>query len=196
MGFRYRASVVAFAALVLFASTAFSSTAFSSAEVDRGISVSVDADDSALIALVDGHPQNGLVEQASSGTLTIDFRRGGASGPNEDALFEFGSTPSPASNHAFRIENTGDYAKPLTMSFTLTGSDGDDPAANVEFTFFVDLGSDGSIEDTVTVSEESGQASTIDVGPNDVVYVAVTVDTQGLGGSTDLSGDLSITAGP
>lgn len=196
MGFRYRATVVAFAALVLLASTAFSSTAFSSAEIDRGMTVSVTTDDSALIALIDGHPSSGLVEQGTGGTLTIDFQRGGASGPNEEAVFEFGSTSSPASNHAFRIENQGDRAKPLTVSFALSGSDGGDPAANVEFTFFVDLGSDGTIEDTVTVSEETGQATTTDVGSGDAVYVAVTVDTRGLGGSTDLSGDLSITAGP
>lgn len=196
MAFRHRAAVVALAALVLLASTAFSSTAFTSAEVDRDVTVSVTSDDAALIALIDGHPSSGLVEQDGGGTLSIDFTRGGATGPNEDAVFEFGSAASPASNHAFRIENRGDREKPLTVSFTLTGSDGGDPAPNVEFTFLVDLNADGSIEETVAVSEEDAEATTTDVGPDDVVYVVVTVDTQGLGGSTDLTGDLSITAGP
>lgn len=196
MGFRHRASVVAFAALVLLASAAFSSSAFSNVEVDRGVTVSVTTDDSAMIALIDGHPSSGLVEQDGSGTLSVDFTRGGASGPNEDAVFEFGSTTSPDSNHAFRIENRGDQEKPLTLSFSLSGTDGGDPSANVEFTFFVDLGADGAIEDTVSVSEEDAQATTTAVGSGDAVYVTLTVDTRGLGAATDLTGDLSITAGP
>lgn len=196
MGFRYRASVVGLVALVLLASTAFSSTALSSAQLERDGTVSVTTDDSAMLGLIDGHPASGLVEQTDAGTIAIDFERGGASGPNEDARFQFGSDTSPASNHAFRIVNRGSQARQLVVSFSMSGTDGGDPGANVEFLFTRDLGSDGAIEDTVTVSEEDAQATVPSIGPDDTVYVVVTVDTRGLTATADLTGDLSITAGP
>lgn len=196
MSFRYRASIVAFAALVLLASTAFSSSAFSSATVEREATVSVATDDAALIALVDGHPDSGLIEQTSGGTIEIDFGRGGAVGVTEGAQFEFGSTATPASNHAFRILNQGPSAKDLDVSFALAGSDGGDSAQNVHFRFYHDVGTDGSIDTTRTTSEEDAGATIPSVAPGDTVYVVVTVDSRNLGASEDLSGDLSIAAGP
>ena len=196
MGLRYRASVLGIVALVLLASTAFSSSAFSSAELEREGSVTVSTDDSAILALVDAHPSDGLVQQSSRGTLAIDFSRGGATGPNEDALFRFGDENSPASNHAFGIENRGSQDRQLTVSFAMDGSDGGDPAANVAFLFARDVGSDGAIESTATVSEEVAATTIASVGAGDTVYVVVTVDTRGLSGATDLTGDLSISAGP
>lgn len=195
MSFRYRASIVGLAAVVLFVSTAFSSAAFSSATLERDATVSVTSDDAALIALIDGHPDNGLVEQTSRGTIEIDFSRGGASGATERALFEFGSTSSPSSNHAFRIVNQGPGPRDLTAAFSLSGSDGGDAAENVVFRFYHDVGTDGSIETTKTASEEDAGMTLSSVAPGDTVYVVVTVDARNLGASTDLSGDLSITVG-
>lgn len=195
MAFRHRASIVGLAALILLASTAFSSSAFSSTTLERDATVSVSTDDEALITLADGHPNNGLIEQTNRGTIEIDFRRGGASGATERAEFQFGSTSTPASNHAFRIRNRGPSAKDLDISFALTGSDGGDAAQNVQFRFYHDFDSDGTIDDTRTTSEEDAGATLPSVAPADTVYVVVTVDASNLGSSTDLSGDLSITAG-
>jgi hypothetical protein len=195
MAFRHRASIVGLAALILLASTAFSSSAFSSATLERDATVSVSTDDEALITLADGHPNSGLIEQTNRGTIEIDFRRGGATGATERAEFQFGSTSTPASNHAFRIRNRGPSAKDLEFSFALTGSDGGDAAQNVQFRFYHDVDSDGTIDDTRTTSEEDAGATIPSVAPADTVYVVVTVDASNLGSSTDLSGDLSITAG-
>lgn len=195
MSFKHRATIVAFAALVLLASTAFSSAAFTSTTVERDATVSVSTDDDALISLIDGHPGSGLVEQTSGGTIEIDFARGGASGVTERARFEFGSTSTPASNHAFRIVNRGPGAKDLDVSFALSGSDGGDAAQNVLFRFYHDAGTDGSIDTTRTTSEEDAGVTIPSVAPGDTVYVVVTVDASSLGASTDLSGDLSISAG-
>ena len=195
MSFRYRASIVGLAAVVLLVSTAFSSSAFSGATVDRGATVSVTSDDDALIALVDGHPVSGLIEQTSRGTIAIDFSRGGAVGATERALFEFGSTSSPVANHAFRIVNQGPGPRDLTAAFSLSGSDGGDAAQNVAFRFYHDVDSDGSIETTRTTSEEDAGVTIASVAPGDTVYVVVTVDTRNIGPSADLSGDLSITVG-
>lgn len=196
MSFRYRASVVGFAALVLLAATAFSTGAFSNATVQREGAVSVTTDDNALIALIDGHPGSGLIEQTSDGTIEIDFTRGGAAGATAGVRFEFGSTSTPTSDHAFRIVNQGPNARDLEVAFSLAGSDGGDPAGNVEFRFYHDAGSDGSIEAQTTVSEEDAGATLASVAPGDTVYVVVTVDARNLGAGDDLSGDLSITAGP
>ena len=195
MSFRHRAAIVGLAALVLLASSAFSSSAFSSTSLDREATVSVSTDDAALITLADGHPDSGLVEQTSGGTIEIDFTRGGAVGVTEGALFEFGSTATPASDHAFRILNRGPSAKDLTVSFSLTGSDGGDAAQNVLFRFYHDVGSDGSIDATRATSEEDADSTIPSVAPADTVYVVVTVDTRSLDPGDDLSGDLSITAG-
>lgn len=195
MSFRYRASIVGFVALVLLVSSALASSAYSSASLERDATVSVTTDDDALISLIDGHPGSGLVEQTSDGTIEIDFRRGGASGVTERALFEFGDTATPASNHAFRIVNRGPGARDLTVSFALAGSDEGDAAQNVLFRFYHDAGSDGSIDTTRTTSEEDVDSTIPSVAPGDTVYVVVTVDTRNLGAGADLSGDLSITAG-
>lgn len=195
MSFRYRASILAIVALVLLASTAFSSSAFSNATLERESTVSVTTDDDALIALIDGHPGSGLIEQTDGGTIEIDFGRGGAAGATERTMFEFGSTTEPASNHGFRIVNQGPNPRGLTVSFSLAGSDGGDAARNVVFRFYHDAGTDGSIDATRSVSEEDGQATIPSVAPGDTVYVVVTVDTRNLGAGADLSGDLSVTAG-
>lgn len=195
MSFRHRATIVAFAALVLLASTAFSSSAFSSMDVDREATVRVSTDDEALISLIDGHPDGGLIEQSGGGTIEIDFSRGGASGVTERASFEFGDPATPASNHAFRIRNRGPSAKDLDVAFALAGNDGGDAAQNVRFEFYLDVGTDGTIDVTRTTSEEDAGVTIPTVAPADTVYVVVTVDASSLGASADLSGDLSITAG-
>jgi hypothetical protein len=195
MSFRHRASIVGFAALVLLASTAFSSGAFSSATLEREATVSVTTDDSALIALIDGHPGSGLIEQTSGGTIEIDFTRGGAAGATAGVRFQFGSTSTPTTDHGFRIVNQGPSPHDLTVGFSLSGSDGGDPAGNVVFRLYHDVGTDGSIESQTTVSEETAAATIASVAPGDTVYVVVTVDATDLGAGDDLSGDLSITAG-
>lgn len=195
MSFRHRASIAALAVLVLFASTAFSSVAFTSTSVDRTATVSVATDGGALLSLVDGHPDSGLVEQTAAGTIEVDFGLGGGAGATEDARFVFGRPGSPASNHAFRILNRGTQPRSVDLSYELAGSDGGDESANVEFAFSLDAGADGTVDATRRISEEDAGATFPSVGPDDVVYVVLTVDTRGLGSGTDLSGRLSVSAG-
>ncbi|HKJ57812.1 MAG TPA: hypothetical protein VKA37_01175, partial [Halobacteriales archaeon] len=100
--------VAGFALVVVVSVAVVSTSAFTTVTLDRETTVSVTADDAALVTLADGHPGGGFVEQTSTSTLEIDLTRGGASGANADATVELGSTADPIGDHAFRIEHRGD----------------------------------------------------------------------------------------
>ncbi|MDX1744680.1 MAG: hypothetical protein R3324_01975, partial [Halobacteriales archaeon] len=170
--------------------------AFTGVQAERSVTVSVAADQQALLALADGHP-GGLVEETGDGQLTIDFAQAGGLGANEDAVFKLGDPSGPQANHAFRIVNQGTQPRDLQFEYTLGSGGGDpDPDENLLFTFHWDTTGDGTPDDSVTVSEKSGftTASIPGVEVGQAVYVVVTVDTRGLSQTSDLSGDLTIRA--
>lgn len=192
--------VAAFAIVVLATASAFSTTAFTSVTVDREATATVEADDSAYVSLIDGHPGEGFVEQTDASTLAIDLTRGGAAGTNRDANVTLGSTDDPADDHAFRIEVRGDRARDLGLGYELASTATAGEASGPEsltFRFYHDGGDDGSIDATAAVSENAAtaEATLDDVAPGDPVYAVVVVDTTGLSPASDLSGSLEVTAG-
>ena len=190
------AIVMAIGVITVTGAVVFPTAAFSGVQAERGVTVSVASDQQALLALVDGH-QGGLVEETGDGQLTIDFSKGGGSGANEEAIFNLGDPNNPQSNHAFRVVNQGTQPRDLEFEYTLASGGSDpDQDQNLQFIFHYDSTGDGSLDDSVTVSEKSGftTATIPDVSVGQAVYVVVTVDTRGLTQSGDLTGDLTIRA--
>lgn len=190
------AIVMAVGVVAVTGAVVFPTAAFTGVQAERGVTVSVAQDQQALLALVDGHP-GGLVEETGDGQLTIDFSQGGGSGANEDAIFKLGDPDNPQPNHAFRVVNQGTQPRSLEFQYTLAQSGGDpDQDQNLLFTFHYDTTGDGTVDDSVSVSEKSGftTATVPDVGVGQAVYVVVTVDTRGLTQTGDLTGDLKIRA--
>lgn len=173
--------------------------AFSSVSADRTAKISVATDADALLAIRDGHPNSGLVEPGTNGVLSIRFDRHGGEGVNRDTVVTLGDVNAPTTNHAFSIVNDGNQPRPLDIEFRPEPgfTDGDSGTRNVEVTFHVDRGSDGSADTTLELSEASGDRSihVADLSTTDTVYVTVRIDTVGLGGNSDLSGSLRIRAG-
>lgn len=190
--------VAGFALVVVVSAAVVSTSAFTTVTVSREATVSVTADDDALVTLVDGHPGDGFVEQTSTSTLEIDLTRGGASGANANATVELGSTTDPIGDHAFRIEHRGDAPANLSFQYGLDGSAGageDSGPQSLVFTFSHDAGDDGTVDTSVSVSENTGAttATIAGVQPGDPVYATVVVNTTGLSQASDLSGTLGVT---
>lgn len=189
--------VVVLAATLVVVTTSFSTSAFTTTTLDRGAEVNVVTDETGLVGLVDGHGAGGLVEQTAEGLLRIDFTRGGGDGANVAATFELGSTDKPDRHHAFRIENQGTQPRDFTVGYTLDGGDSDTNTANMKFNLYHDIGGDGTVDSAFAISEGPAPSSEITirtVATDDVVYVVVVVDTNGLTATSDLSGTLGVTA--
>lgn len=178
---------------------AVSTGALSSVSADRDVTISIATDDTALLALRDGHPNAGIVEQESDGVLTLRFDRHGGDGINWNFVTILGDPANPASNHAFSIDNDGTQTRSIDLEYSLAqgATDGDTSVRNAIYTFHVDRGGDGTIEHTVEISEHAGDrtATIADVSTTDLIYVTVRFDTVGLNDGSDLSGTLRITAG-
>lgn len=191
--------VSAFVLVVLVAVAVVSTSAFTSMSLSRETTVSVTADEGALVTLTDGHPGGGFVEQTDGSTLAIDLTRGGAGGANANASFELGSPTDPIADHAFRIDHRGDVPADVTVRYELAESATAGEAGGPEslvFTLSHDAGDDGDVDAQVTVSENTGStnATLAGVAPGDPVYATVAVDTTGLSRASDLSGTLHVTA--
>lgn len=178
---------------------AVSTGALSSVSAERDVTISVATDDTSLLALRDGHPNAGLVEQDSDGVLTLRFDRHGGNGINWNFVTTLGDPSNPASNHAFSIDNDGTQTRSIDLEYTLApgATDGDTSVRNAVYTFHVDRGADGTVESTVEISEHSGDrtASIPDVKTTDRIYVTIRFDTVGIGDASDLSGTIRISAG-
>lgn len=191
--------VGAFALVAVVAVGVVSTSALTSVTMSRDASVSVTADDAAMFALVDGHPNTGLVEQTSGSTLAIDLTLGGATGANANATVVLGSTAGPISDHAFRMEHRGDYPSNLTASYSLSGSTGAGEStgpASLVFTLYHDAGDDGDVDAQASANENDGStnATISGVAPGDPVYATVEINTSGLSATNDLTGTLELTA--
>lgn len=185
--------------VVLAVSGAAATGAFSTITASRGTSVSVATDQNALLELRDGYPDSGIIEQDTIGTLTIRFGRHGGDGLNRDVVATLGDETAPATEYAFSIANDGTQPRTIDIEYRLApdATDGNTSARNAIFAFHVDRGADGTIDNTVEISEHSGDrtASIADVTTTDRIYVTVEFDTRYLGDESDLSGTIRITAG-
>lgn len=191
--------VGAFAIVTVVAAGVVSTSAFTSVTVTRESTVSVTADEAAMLTLVDGHPDSGLVEQIGNDTLEIDLTLGGADGANANATVELGSTDQPITDHAFRLEHRGTTPANVTFSYALDGSSdagGSGSPESLVVTAFHDAGNDGDVDAQASLSENTGStdATLVGVAPRDPVYATVVINTSGLSQANDLSGALEITA--
>lgn len=175
-------------AVIMIALTAtLGASAYTTGNVDRSSNVNVVSDDGGLIGLSDGTSGN-LVQQNSTGALTIDFTRGGASGVNANAHFELGNPSDAINQSAFNITNND--AEPHDLTVEYTGAGGTiDADENIQFRVYDSTGTQVAI-----VSEESTSATLSGVGSGSTYYVVIVVDTHGLDTNTDLSGTLKVSA--
>lgn len=182
-----RLKTASVALLVIAVVAAFGATAYTTGSVERQSNVDVVSDDVGLIGLEDG-TSGDLVKQNSTGALTVDFTRSGASGVNTDATFELGDPADPTNATAFNVTNNGGSSVDLTVEYTGV-SESMDADANIEFQVY-----DSGGTQVATVSEESTSATINGVASGSTHYVVIVVDTHGLDTTVDLSGTLKISA--
>lgn len=179
--------------VILAVALTFPTSAFTTTTLERGVTVSVASDDQGLVALIDGHPGGGVVEQTQQGSLSIDFRKGGANGANVEAEFTLGDPSNPTTNQAFRIVNQGTQERDFTFTYTLHNPGQDGSGENVRFELF----RSGGPPAAAVVSETTGGQTITSVGVGESLYVVVKINTIGVNQAqnTDLSGTLEIVAG-
>lgn len=182
---RLKLATVAVAVIAITATLGVS--AYTTGSVDRSSNVNVVNDDAGLIGLADGTSGN-LIQQNSTGALTIDFTRGGASGVNTEAHFELGNPSDPTNQSAFNVTNNDAESHDLTIEYTgATGTS--DTDANIQFQVYDNTGTSVG-----TVSEESTSLTITGAPSGATYYVVLVVDTHGLDTTADLSGTLTVSA--
>jgi hypothetical protein len=178
--------IIPIAVIVIALTATLGVSAYTTGSLDRSSNVNVVSDDIGLIGLEDG-TSGSLVQQNSSGALTVDFTNAGGSGVNTEAHFELGN-PSDATNQsAFNITNNDGEAHDLTVKYT--GADTGDGDANIQFQIHDSTGTQ-----VATVSEDSTSATISSVSSGSTYYVVIVVDTHGVTTGEDLSGTLSVSA--
>ncbi|MFB6095120.1 MAG: hypothetical protein ABEJ71_01540 [Halodesulfurarchaeum sp.] len=131
-------------------------TAFTSATVARDASVSITADNNAIIGLQPGEG----AQLNSSGVLVIDLE---GENLNQNATFTYGDTSSPTTAYAFNITNNDD----TSHSFTFTHNG---PSA-LTYQVYDDSGS----TNVMTLSD--GQSKSVTINSGLTYYVVIEVDT-------------------
>jgi len=182
-----RLKTASIALLVIALVAAFGATAYTTGNLSRDSNVNVVSDDVGLIGLEDG-TSGDLVKQNTTGALTIDFTRSGASGVNTAATFELGDPNDPTNATAFNISNNGGATVDFTIEYTGV-SESQDTDANIQFQVY-----DSGGTQVATVSEESTSATVTGVTSGSTLYVVMVVDTHGLDSTVDLSGTLKVSA--
>lgn len=186
-----KTSLLALVVGLLVASSFVGAAAFTSATVERDATVGVSADSSALVGLEAGEVDG--ISESSDGELEIEL--GAGNGLNIESTFTFGDSDSPSGTYAFAMANNGDSSQQYTVDYVQASNFADSDAdANLEFNFY---NSDGTAltgtqgNDVVITEDGDGQSFSLSSG--ETVYVVISVDTQGLTKSDDLSGDIEIT---
>jgi len=141
--------------------------AYSSATVARDVTIEVDADDAAIIAL---NP-NSTAAQIDGDELVVSLS---GNGLNVNGQFTFGdpsTLDSSPRDYLFSITNNAGGSR----DFELT-----DDASELDFSVYDAAGTE--------------QTGTFGVGDGETVYVVLDVDTSGLSGGDTLAGQLTVTA--
>lgn len=168
--------------LMVAASATFAASANTTANIDRSSSANVVTDDAGLIG-IQANTSSGVVQQNSTGAVTVDFARGAASGVNTAATFEVGDPNNGNESYAFNITNQDTESHSLSLAYSGATTNSN---PNIEFQVY-----DGSGTSLGTADEEGTSASTT-LSSGQTVYVVVVVDTHGLDTSSDLSGTLTV----
>jgi hypothetical protein len=163
--------------------TTVGSIAYTSATVNRGVTATVESDSAAIIKLVAG---NTNAVTTSNNQLQINPDSGN-NGLNTDATFNYGASSTISNDNAFTITNKDDSAhslklklnnmtEPGTSSFSIEIFSGDSTSLGT-----VDSGNDLTIN-----SSNWGNGTTL--------YAQVTITTDDGGDTSNISGDLVLTA--
>jgi hypothetical protein len=169
---------------LLLATSIVSASAFTSATVERDASVDIEQDTSGVIKLDPNTDMGGV--SLTDGKLTLNLANG--NGLNRDATFTFGSQTE--TTQAFTVTNQDSTAHDVTFKYTEVSADSDDDDANLEFQLYTE--SSGSWTSEGTFSEKSN-LDISGMSTSTKYFVVITVDTNGLTSSDDLSGTLKIT---
>lgn len=168
-------------------------SSFTKATLDRDTNINVVADDSGVIALIDGDSGGVVAVDSSTGELTIDFGVASASGVNVNSTYELGTSDwssASADEEAFNITNQDSVAHTITLNYSADQADVvGDGFESVKFKVFNSTG-----DNVVTASEEN--TGSFNAGSSETFATVVIVNTtvSGIDKNDDLSGTLNITA--
>jgi hypothetical protein len=186
-----KTSLLALVVGLLVASSFVGAAAFTSATITRDSTVGVSADNSALVGLEPGGV-NGVAETNDE----LEIKLGAGNGLNIESTFTFGNPSSPSGTYAFAMTNNGNNPQEYTVDYTQANSFTDsDSDSNLKFKFYKSDGTalTGTNSNDVVITED-GSGQSFSLTSAQTVYVVISVDTQGLTSSDDLSGDIEITA--
>ena len=190
------------------AGLAFGSGAFTQVEADRNVTIGIDSDDQALLALVANEDVASVYEDDESGELVIDTEElsDGNEGFNVGSTVQIGQTTDETfgdevsdSDYAFKVVNNfddgsdGDFEPELDVAIDLTDFAPDENDATLEFVTTRDDGSTDPDSPTVT----GGERLVFDeVASEEKIYVAIRIETDSPGTDPDdLDGDVVFQAG-
>jgi len=160
--------------------------AYNSFTVNREATINVATDAAGLLGLTTPDGSTGIVQTDGDGELSIDLGRAGGSGQNIDSTLVVGNPGDPSTTPAFSFTNNGVDAHDIDISYDIE----DDPDETDDVTFDIYPDSGGSVTDTVT---ESTDVSLTGVASGTTHRVIMTIDTETLSNTADLSGTLSFT---
>lgn len=162
------------------AGTTLGAAAYTSTTVSRSATISIASDDSALITLAPGSFEQ--ISQNTDGDLGINF-----TSLNGNSTFTFGDTNDAVTTHAFSLTNADTASHDLSLAYNFDGTgDPDANTKNLEFEIYDDTGA------AVSIVDEDTDQSLAGVATGTTYYVILHIDTTGLGTSSDLSGELTI----
>jgi len=187
---------------------AFGSGAFTQVQASRDVTIGIDEDSNALLALEAESNIASVSNDADTGELYIDTNQitegDGNEGFNSGAQIQIGETSESFGDTveqgkgAFTITNNfetvdrgGDTDDQIDIGIDL--SDLTDPKSDLEFVITV-YGEGGNRN--FRVSPSDGREVITDVAPNEVLHVAIFLDTASVSDPEDFDGEVVISAGP
>lgn len=191
----------------------FGSGAFTQVEADRNLSIGVDEDSNALLALEPGTSVASVYADSDSGELVVDTSKlsGNDEGFGVGSTVQIGRTETDFGDEV--IASLSDAAFKLTNNFDNVPGDDDnndelDIAINLEdlddtdsdITFVVSQyeggGSSGDSSDADYTVSGGSQLTVNDVASGDELYFAIRIETASTSNPEDIAGDVMFRAGP
>jgi hypothetical protein len=208
-----RKFLIGLGAVAAGSATVVGTGAFSSAAMpDRQVTVTVDDDASAQIALVPGDDPD--VTLSGSGELQLVLDGGDGEGVNIDAVYTWGDHDEPSTDHAFKIVNNDDQDyDDVVLTYEVDDDSWIDNSTTyndesfIRFTAYGSGDPDGywgsmkcpnnQLGTPNPVSKNLPTSGPVDFEVGQELYVVVDVDTTGVDATVDddLTGSLSIAVG-
>ena len=190
----------------------FGSGAFTQVQADRDVTIGIDSDSEALLALRANDDVTSVYEDDSTGELVIDTDELSSddSGFNVGATAQIGATDDEEfgdvvseDDFAFKLRNNFDNAEQSKLDVEIDledlGQDVRESDANVEFVASLregdpGEGADGDPEVSETVLGGTREVFA-DVTPGDEIHVAIRIETGSTSAPEDLEGSVTFRAG-